>query len=46
MSAYYVFNNEEMDKIIDKLPQSIDDLKDILPLVKIKKHGKVNFDAC
>lgn len=40
MSAYYVFNNEEMDKIIDKLPQSIDDLKDILPLVKIKKHGK------
>ena len=40
MSAYYIYNNEEMDKIIDEFPQTIEELSNILPLVKVKTHGK------
>ncbi len=38
--AYYVFTDEEMNKLIINKPKSIDDLKDILPEIKIKCHGK------
>lgn len=38
--AYYVFTDEEMNKLISNKPNSINDLKDILPEIKIKCHGK------
>lgn len=40
--AYYVFNNEEMEQLIDLRPKSIDDLIEykILTDIKIKAHGK------
>ena len=39
--AYYVFNNEELEKILDTLPKSLQELKeqDILSEIKIKLHG-------
>lgn len=40
--AYYVFNNDELEKILELMPKTIDDLKKskILPDVKINFHGK------
>ena len=38
--AYYVFTNEELNKIIDLKPSNVDELKNILPLIKVKTHGK------
>jgi len=38
--AYYIFNNEELDKIIKTLPISIEELSEILPEVKVKYHGE------
>lgn len=38
--AFYVFNNEELDKIIEKLPQTLEELHPLLPYVKIKNHGR------
>ena len=40
--AYYVFNNDELEKILELMPRTIDDLKKskILPDVKINFHGK------
>ncbi len=40
--AYYVFNNDELDKIIELMPTSIEELKKskILSEVKINSHGK------
>ena len=38
--AYYVFNNEELDKLVLLLPKTIDELKPILSSVKINAHGK------
>lgn len=40
--AYYVFTNEELDKLIESKPKSIDELKklNILSDIKIKTHGK------
>ena len=39
---YYVFNNDEMEKLIEARPKSLEDLKalNILPSVKINTHGK------
>ena len=41
--AYYVFTNEEMDKIIELMPKSTDELKkyNILTPIKIKTHGEL-----
>ena len=42
--AYFIFNNEELDKIVEKLPKTIEELRTILPAVKINVHGKAIID--
>ena len=44
--AYYVFTNDELDKLVELRPKSIDELKsfNILTPVKIKMHGKIIID--
>ena len=37
--AYYIFNNEELDKLIELKPRNIEDLKNILSPIKVKTHG-------
>ena len=37
--AYYIFNDEELDKIITLKPVTIEKLKEILPPIKVKIHG-------
>ena len=40
--AYYVFTNEELDKLVEIRPKTIEELKNIniLPEIKIKIHGE------
>lgn len=38
--AYYIFTNEELDKIIEIKPKTIDELSIILNEYKIENHGK------
>lgn len=38
--AYYVFNDEELDKIIEVMPKTVEELKPILIPIKIKVHGE------
>ena len=40
--AYYVFTNDELDKIIELRPKTLEELKNlnILTPVKIKTHGE------
>ena len=40
--AYYVFTNEELDKLVELRPKTIDELKslNILTPIKIKTHGE------
>lgn len=40
--AYYIFNNEELEKLVELKPQSIEELKkhNILSDIKINIHGK------
>lgn len=44
--AYYVFNNEELEKIVELKPKTIEDLKKlkILTDIKINSHGKEILD--
>lgn len=46
LPAYYVFNNEELDKLIEARPKTIDELvnSNILPPIKFKTHGKQIID--
>lgn len=37
--AYYVFTNEELDKLVELKPKDISKLKSILTPIKIKTHG-------
>ena len=37
--AYYIFNNEELDNLIELKPRNIEDLKNILSPIKVKTHG-------
>ncbi len=41
--AYYIFTNEELDKIIEIMPKTIEELKNakILTPIKVKMHGDV-----
>ena len=41
--AYYVFTNDELDKLIEVRPKTIEELKNanILTPIKIKKHGNL-----
>ena len=40
--AYYIFTNEELEKLLEVKPKTIEELKDsnILPPVKTKTHGQ------
>ena len=38
--AYYVFTNEELDKILELKPKTIDELNNILSPIKMKTHGE------
>lgn len=42
LPAYYIFTNDELDKIVELKPKTIDELKsaDILSSIKIKTHGE------
>lgn len=37
--AYYVFTNDELDKLVELKPKDINELKNILTPIKIKTHG-------
>lgn len=41
--AYYVFNNEELDKLVEIRPRTLDELKEsnVLSSIKIKTHGEL-----
>ena len=41
--AYYVFNNEELDKLVELRPKSLEELKNsnILAPIKVKTHGEL-----
>ena len=47
LPPYYVFNNEELEKLLAHRPRTIDELKslNILPPVKIKVHGEGIIDV-
>ena len=40
---YYVFTNDELDKLVELRPKTIEELKNanILSPIKIKTHGKI-----
>lgn len=38
--AYYIFTDKELESILNKMPKSIEDLKEILTDTKIKYHGE------
>ena len=38
--AYYVFSNQEMETLIKLRPKSLEDLRTILPEVKVRLHGE------
>lgn len=42
LPAYYIFTNEELDKIVESKPKTIEELKslNILERVKVNTHGK------
>ena len=42
--AYYIFTNDEFDKIIELRPNTIDELEKILSPIKIKCHVKEIID--
>ena len=41
--AYYVFNNEELDKLVELRPRSLEELKNsnVLAPIKVKTHGEL-----
>lgn len=41
MPAYYIFTNEELDKLVELKPKTIEELKNILTPIKVKTHGEV-----
>lgn len=46
MPAYYIFNNDELTKLLEILPDNIETLNDakILEPVKVKLHGQEIVD--
>ena len=41
MPAYYIFTNEELDKLVELKPKTIEELNNILSPIKVKTHGEV-----
>ena len=41
--AYYVFNNEELDRLVELRPKTLEELKNsnILSPIKVKTHGEL-----
>lgn len=39
--AYYIFTNDELEKIVEEEPKTIENLKGILSPIKIKTHGEL-----
>ena len=39
--AYYVFNNEELNKLVEKKPRSLEELTGIIDPIKLKVHGNL-----
>lgn len=39
--AYYIYTNEELDKIVEQKTKTIEELNNILTPIKIKTHGEV-----
>ena len=39
--AYYIFTNDELEKIVEEEPKNIENLKGILSPIKIKTHGEL-----
>lgn len=46
LPAYYIFDNEELDKVIELVPKTLEELNNskILPYIKIKCHGQAIID--
>ena len=42
--AYYVFTNEELEKLLEVKPKTIEELRKILPSIKVDVHGKQIID--
>ncbi len=40
LPAYYIYTDDEMNKIIALMPKTIEELKTILPAIKVKVHGE------
>lgn len=47
LPAYYVFTNEELDKLVEIRPKTLEELisANILPAIKIKTHGEKIIDV-
>ena len=43
--AFFIFDNLELEKILECVPQNIDELKKILPASKVRYHGKDIIDV-
>ena len=45
--AYYIFSNDELNKLLEIQPKTLEDLKNanILSAIKIKTHGQQIIDA-
>ena len=46
LPAYYIFNNDELNKLLEILPDNIEELENakILEVVKVKLHGQEIVD--
>ena len=38
--AYYIFTDDELNKLLNVKPKKVEDLNGILPDIKIKYHGE------
>ena len=45
--AYYVFTNEELEKLLELMPKTIEELKtaNLLPSIKVKTHGEAIIET-
>ena len=41
IQAYYIYTNEELDKLVELKPKTIEELNNILTPIKVKTHGEV-----
>ena len=41
MPLYYIFTNEELEKLVSIKPKTVEELKNVLPAIKVKVHGEL-----